>query len=406
MHTLLIHQVFCLPHEPGGTRHYELASRCTAQGHRFTVVASDVSYGSGRRKGKDPVGEPLPKELRVLRAYTPETFRRGMLWRVWAFLVFMVSAFWCGLRAGRVDLVMGTTPPIFQTVSAWLIARLRRSPFLLEVRDLWPEFAIDIGILKNRLLIRAARAFELWLYRRADHIVVNSPYYRQYVIDKGIAEDKVTLIANGVDPSGFDPEATGDSFRAQWSEPGQFVVTYAGALGLANDIPTILRAARRLKDHPEVVFWLVGDGAERKRLEAEAQSPALPNVRFTGNQPKAAMKEVLAASDACLATLRDIPMFRTTYPNKVFDYLAAGRPIILGIDGVIREVVDAAGAGVFVPPGDDAKLAEAVLELLRADSGKRHRMGRAGREYVIRHFNREDQAREFSSLLAQVAGNR
>ena len=404
MHTLLIHQVFCLPHEPGGTRHYELASRCVTQGHRFTVVASDVDYGSGRRRQDDDGDARLPSGLRVLRAYTPQTLHRGMIWRVWAFVVYMLTAFWRGLRAGKVDLVMGTTPPIFQTVSAWLIARLKRCPFVLEVRDLWPEFAIDIGVLTHPLLISVARAFELWLYRRADHIVVNSPYYRQYVIEKGIPADKVTLIANGVDPTGFDPDATGASFRSRWSEPGQFVVAYAGALGLANDIPTILRAAARLKEHPQVVFWLVGDGAERKQLEAEAGFMGLRNVRFTGSQPKASMKEVLAASDACLATLRDIPMFRTTYPNKVFDYLAAGRPIILGIDGVIREVVEAAGAGVFVPPGNDERLAEAVLAL-QADTGKSRAMGRAGREHVVRHFNREDQAREFASLLARVSSN-
>lgn len=403
MHTLLIHQVFCLPHEPGGTRHYELASRCVADGHRFTVVASDVSYRTGRRRGPDEQDRDLPEGLRVLRAYTPQTLRRGMVWRVWAFLVFMTTAFWRGLRTKQIDLVMGTTPPIFQTLAAWLIARLKGCPFLLEVRDLWPEFAIDIGVLKNALLIRVARAFELWLYRRADHILVNSPYYRQYVIEKGIPGEKVTLVANGVDVATFDPEETGATFRSQWAEPGQFVVTYAGALGLANDIPTILRAAKRLEGRPEVVFWLVGDGAERQRLEAEAASLGVGNVRFLGTQPKSAMKEVLAASDACLATLRDIPMFRTTYPNKVFDYLAAGRPIILGIDGVIREVVEAAGAGVFVPPGDDGRLAEALLRL-RADPEGSRRMGRSGRDHVVRHFNREDQAREFASLLTRVAG--
>jgi glycosyltransferase involved in cell wall biosynthesis len=298
---------------------------------------------------------------------------------------------------------MGTTPPIFQTVAAWLIARLRRCPFLLEVRDLWPEFAVDMGVLKNRTLIAVARAFERWLYRRADHIVVNSPWYRTYLIEKGVPPEKVSLVANGVDPSQFDPEASGEALRSQWSQPGQFVVTYAGALGLANDLSTVLRAADRLRDRGDILFWIVGDGAERARLEAEARERKLPNVRFTGSLPKAAIKDVLAASDACVATLRNIPMFRTTYPNKVFDYMAAGRPILLGIDGVIREVVDAAGGGLFVPPGDDARLAEAVLEL-RSDPDRARRMGRAGREHVVRHFHREQQAREFAAVLRRVAG--
>ncbi|MCX8107549.1 MAG: glycosyltransferase family 4 protein, partial [Verrucomicrobiae bacterium] len=340
MHTLLIHQAFCAPGEAGGTRHFELARYAARDGQKFTVIASRVSYLSGRVVESGIDAECAMHGVNVVRAYAPERLFRGLWWRVWSFLVFTASSFAAALRAGRADVVMATTPPMFQTLSGLCVARLWKVPFLLEVRDLWPEFAIDLGLVRNRWVISGARWFEHWLYKRADHIIVNSPGYLHYLVKKGVSDDRITLIANGVDVGMFDPGSRGESLRSQLGSETGFIVTYAGAIGLANDIPTILRAARRLKDNDEIVFWIVGDGPERVSMMAMANDLGLSNVKFWGPQPKAVMKEVLAASDACIATLRNVPMFRTTYPNKVFDYMAAGRPVILGIDGVIRDVVE------------------------------------------------------------------
>ncbi len=403
MHILLIHQAFVSPDEPGGTRHYELARHCVEQGHCFTIVASTISYLTGQpaARGGSLITEQDLDGVRVLRAYTYPSLHRSYVWRVVSFLSFMVTSVLAALRAGPVDLVMGTSPPIFQAVSAWLVAALRRRPFLLEIRDLWPEFVIDIGFLTNPLLIAASRWLERFLYNRATHLLVNSPAYRDYLIGKGIPASKIALIPNGVDPHMFDPSACGEGLRQRWGLNGKFVVTYAGALGLANDIPTILRAADHLRERPPIHFLLVGDGKERPNLEALARQLDLPNVTFTGSLPKSEMPEVLAASDACIATLKDIPMFRTTYPNKVFDYMAAGRPTILAIDGVIRQVIEAAGGGIFVPPGDDAALADAVLRLSQ-DRRSAQKMGLAARAYVVEHFDRHQQAGQLVELLQRL----
>lgn len=405
MHILLIHQAFASPDEPGGTRHYELARHCVEQGHRFTIVASTVSYLSGHvvAPGRALITEQDLNGVRVLRAYTYPLLHRSYVWRVVSFFIFMVTSALAALRAGPVDLVMGTSPPIFQAVSAWLVAALRRSSFLLEIRDLWPEFAIDIGVLSHPLLIALSRWLERFLYNRATHLLVNSPAYQDYLVGKGIPISKISLIPNGVDLHMFDPSACGKGLRQRWGLDGKFIVTYAGALGLANDIPTILRAADRLRGQPLVHFLLVGDGKERPSLEALARQLDLPNVTFAGSLPKSEMPAVLAASDACVATLKDIPMFRTTYPNKVFDYMAAGRPTILAIDGVIRQVIEAAGGGVFVPPGDDAALADAALALSR-DRQSAQKMGRAARAYVSEHFDRRQQARQFVELVQRLTG--
>jgi glycosyltransferase involved in cell wall biosynthesis len=409
MHILLIHQAFATLEEPGGTRHYEFGCHLARAGHRVTVVTSRISYLTGQATRSSSAGrEQSCREsgvpgLRVLRAYALPAHHRGFAWRVMSFLVFMCSSTVEALRAGPVDLIMGTSPPIFQGLSALCVAAVRSRPFLLEIRDLWPEFAIDMGVLNNPFLVALARRLERFLYARADHFLVNSPAYRDYLIAHGVPAHRISFIPNGADPDAFDPDARGEPTRHSLGLDGKFVVTYAGALGMANDIPTVLRAASRLRGESGIHFLLIGDGKDRAELEALAQQLALSNVTFGGSRAKADMPEVLAASDACLAILRDIPMFRTTYPNKVFDYMAAARPTILAIDGVIRQVLDDAGGGIFVPPGDDGALATAVRALSQ-DPARARAMGRAARAFVVEHFNRHDQAAQFEKLVLGLAG--
>lgn len=404
MHILIVHQAFCGPNDPGGTRHFEFARHLVRAGFIVTIVASDVSYLTGGRQatGLGATGGEVFGGVRVMRAWTLSALHRSFIWRVVSFFSFMVTSVIVAVRAPRPDVVMGTSPPIFQAVSAWAVAVLRRRPFLLEIRDLWPEFAIDMGVLRSPVLIHLSRWLERFLYGRADHLLVNSPAYRDYLLGKGIASERISLVANGADPGMFDPDARGLDFRQRWDLGERFVVTYAGALGLANDIPTLLRAAARLRDDDGIRIALVGDGKERLALGHMAAAMGLRNVIFTGAVAKAEMANVLAASDATIAILQDIPMFRTTYPNKVFDSMAAGRPVVLAIDGVIREVVERAGAGVFVPPGDDEALAEAIQSLAAAPAEARA-MGARGRAEVIVRFNRHSQAEEFRELVHFMA---
>jgi glycosyltransferase involved in cell wall biosynthesis len=399
VHVLLIHQAFSGPTDPGGTRHYELGSRFVARGHRLTVITSPYNYLTGGRREPGSVDG-----IDVKPAPTFSGLHRGYLWRVAVFLSFAVTSSVAGLVADDVDLVLGTSPPIFQAVSAWLVAAIRRRPFVLEVRDLWPDFAIELGVLRNRVLIDFARRLEGFLYRRACHIIVNSPAYSEYLVGKGVPESKISVIPNGVDASAFNSEGNGAGFRDAHALNEKFLVMYTGAIGLANDIDCLLRAAGRLRDQTDIVLTIVGGGKELERLRGEAASMHLENVRFIPAQPKHDMPQLLAAADVCVATLKDVPMLRTTYPNKVFDYMAAGRPIVLAIDGVIRQVVESAEAGMFVLPGDDHAIADAILKLHDAPD-LRWQMGRNGRRYVDRHFSRDAQAEQFVDLLERICGH-
>jgi len=401
---LLIHQAFMTGGQAGGTRHCELARRLVQAGHRFTAIASTLNYLTGRRLSGD--GELTQRQkdgITVCRSYTYPALHRSFAHRVVSFLSFMLSSLLAGIRVKGIDVVWGTSPPIFQGVTAWLLARLKRVPFVFEVRDLWPAFAVDMGVLRNPVLIWMAEWLERFLYRHADHIIVNSPAYVDHVRSRGIPAERVTLVPNGVETAMFDPDADGAAVRREFSLDGRFVVLYAGAHGLANDLGVVLQAADRLRDWTYIAFVLVGDGKEKQNLTRQTEEMDLPNVYFIPAQPKARVAEFLAAADAGLAILKDIPMFTTTYPNKVFDYMAAGRPTVLAIDGVIREVVEAAEGGIFVPPGDPDALAKAVCELAN-DRERCQRMGRSARAYVEAHFERVQQAEKIEKVLTSLVG--
>ena len=403
MNILLINQAFVAPGEPGHTRHYELGQYLLSQGHHLTIVASNLNYQTGQRtvESKRLVVQQDVDGLRVLRAYVAPTLHRSFVWRIIAFISFMFTSVYAALGAGKIDLVMGTSPPIFQAASAWLVAALRRTPYLLEIRDLWPEFAIDMGVLKNPILISLSRWLERFLYAQADHIVVNSPAYVDYLRGKGVPVDKISFIPYGTDVEMFNPRVDGSTLRRELGLDDKFLVIYAGALGMANDIDTLLRAARQLLDETGIHFVLFGDGKERANLEETAKELALTNVTFAGARPKRDMPQVLAASDVCVAILRDIPMFRTTYPNKVFDYMAAGRPTVLAIDGVIRQIIEQSNGGIFVEPGDDKALADAVYSLYQ-DRNRVRTMGAAACTYVCDHLDRRQRVAEFTDMMHAV----
>lgn len=405
MRILLLNQVFVAPDEPGHTRHFEMAQFLRARGHELVIVASDLNYQTGQRTvaRRGLFAEQVIEGVRVLRAYMYPALHRSYFWRIISFFSFMFSSVWTALQVRDVDLVMGTTPPIFQAVSAWFVAAVRRKPFLLEVRDLWPEFGVSMGVLTNPLLIALGRWLERFLYARATHILVNSPAYKEYMISKGVPADKVTFIAYGTDVDMFNPQVDGSAIRAELGLQEKFVVLYAGALGQANDIDTLLRAAGRLKDEEKIRFVLFGDGKERPRLQAEAERLGLRNVLFAGTRPKREMPQVVAAADVCLAILQDIPMFRTTYPNKVFDTMAAGRATVLVIDGITRTLIESSGGGVYVQPGDDAQLAQTILELSK-DVPRVQGMGKNARDYLVKHLDRRDKLNETLALLQKLVG--
>jgi glycosyltransferase involved in cell wall biosynthesis len=421
MHILLIHQAFAALDEPGGTRHYELACYLAGRGHKVTIIASPVSYLTGapipttpypEKIGKAPLrlppfsekmgGEKEGGSVTVIRTYTYQALHKSFVHRVFSFVSFMASSFFAGLGVKDVDLVWGTSPPIFQGLTAWLLARLKRVPFLFEVRDLWPTFAIAVGVLKDPLLIKMSLWLERFLYHHANCVMVNSPGYVAHVTEGGAR--RVELVPNGADPAMFDPADAGIIFRSTNHLEDKYVVLYAGAHGMSNDLGVVLDAAKILQDTTitsGVTIVFLGDGKEKPALQKQAAEMHLSNVLFLPPLPKVDMAAALAGADACLAILKPIVEYKTTYPNKVFDYMAAGRPVILVIDGVIRAVVEAAGCGIFAQPGDPSALEQAV-QALASDRAHSRQMGLAGRKYLEDHFSRSALAEKLVGILEEM----
>lgn len=406
MRILLIHQAFARIDEPGGTRHHEFARYLAQKGHQVTVLASPVSYliGGRAQMQRRPRVELDDLGVRIIRCAAYGGWHRSFLHRILSFISFSLSSLWEGLKVDRPDIVWGTSPPLFQAGSAWLLAVLKRAPFLLEIRDLWPRFAVEVGVLRSPILIYLSQWLEGFLYRRADLLVVNSPGFVDHVRERGAS--RIAVIPNGVDLGMFSDVGGRDELRRRAGiRSDDFIVLYAGAHGMSNDLGVALQAADRLKEGPTIQFVFLGDGKEKARLRETATEMNLENVYFLPPVAKEEMATILSGADAGLAILKPLEGYKTTYPNKVFDYMAAGMPVVLAIDGVIRSVVEDARAGIFVPPGDPERLSAAVRGLA-AKPAEAAAMGRRGREYVSEHFSRLTLAAELEERLNELVESR
>ena len=369
----------------------------------MTIITSPVSYLSGEQKS-DISGHGLWKKeqwaenIEIRYCWTSSGMHKGFVPRVLAFFSFMFSSFFCALNVRNVDLVWGTSPNLFQAWTAWLTARCKRKKFLLEIRDMWPEFAIAMGALTNKTLIRMSQWLEKFLYTHADRIIVNSPGFIPFIRD--ICGKTADLVPNGADISMF-AGADGKAFREKYALENDFVVMYCGAHGPANDLETVLKTAKILREREDIRFVFVGSGKDKGRLEALAAELKLKNVLFVPAVPKDEMAGVMAAEDAGLAILKKLDMFKTTYPNKVFDIMACGDPVICQIDGVIREVVEENRAGVYAEPGDPQALAGAVLQLA-GDRESAQKMGENGRKAIAEKFSRDQAARQLEEIFENV----
>ena len=398
MHILLIHQAFAAIDEPGGTRHHEFARLLAEKGHRITIIASPISYLTGEKVSRRKVEEDAGGLIRIFRTYTYPALHKSFFHRILSFVSFMISSFLRALKIKGVNIIWGTSPPIFQTITAWLVSRIKGKPFLLEVRDLWPAFAVAVGVLKNRLLIILSLFLEKFLYEHADRIIVNSPGFIQHVQKKG--GEQITIIPNGSDVSLFENIETQD-IRTKFGWGDQFIILYAGAHGMSNDLGVVIRAAKSLERIEEIRFILLGDGKEKLNLIKLANELDVSNLEFRDPVPKNEVAEIITASNACIAILKPIDLFKTTYPNKVFDYMAAAKPVILAIDGVIRKVVEDARCGVYCEPGNPEALARAAAELYKHPNNTAE-MGKSGKSYLKDYFNRKEIAARFADMIEEM----
>lgn len=388
-------------------RTWEHAREWAARGGEVVVVAGPPHFPEGRVY--DGYRNATTRERRdgveVLRVPMYIAANVGFLRRTLSYLSYMVSAVWhVPRRCDRPGVVVASSPQFFAGLAGWMVARRFRRPFVLEVRDLWPESIVDVGAMRRGGLVRLLERLETFLYRSADHVVVVSPAFRPHIEARGVPAERISVLPNGVDLDWFEqpvPTSEVDSLRTELGLAGKFVAAYVGTVGMAHGLGTLLEAARRCPD-PEVVFLVVGAGAEWQSLRAEAEAEGLTSFQVIEKQPRERIRAFLALCDVGVVHLRDRPAFRKVIPSKLFESMAMRRPVVLGVRGQAREILEEAGAGIGVAPDAPDELLAATLRLKR-NPELRARMGEAGEAYVRAHYDRRKIAGRYWTLLQDIA---
>ena len=417
MRIVLVHQFYLRPGEGGGSRFNEMVRWWQARGHEVRVIAGQVSYTSGDRAQDLGVLHEEDGEHgeRVYRVYTPGTYQKGVLGRAWSVGGFALGAMGVFARECLrwADVVVVTSPPLtvgvfplwIKVLSGW------RLPVAFEVRDLWPESAVATGALaEGSAMTRALYGLEALAYRVSDVVVPLTPAIARSIVTRELKDAaSVIEIPNGADEYMLEPVVNGgarEQLREEYGWGDKFVVLYAGAHGVANDLVQVLDAAQAAMDAhlgDEILWVLVGDGPQKRFLKKESEDRGLSNVEWRASVGRVEVKRLFDAADCGVAVLKRTETFKTVYPNKIFDTMSRGRPVCFGVDGVARELIEGAGAGLFFEPGDGEDFFRQV-NYLRSHPEEAQHMGVLGRELVQARFSRRMLALEYLDVLGALVG--
>ena len=415
MKILYVSQYF--PPEMGApaARASELATHWAHAGHEVSVLTGFPNHPTG----------VVPAEWRGrLRRLTyhekiggVEVFRTW-LWplpnrkaheRMRNYASFCVSAALRGLAIPRPDVIIASSPQLLVGLSGWWIAFARQLPFVFEVRDLWPESLTAVGIGdENSLLHHSLAAVAKFQYQRSDRIVVVTPAFKDHLIQHWrVPPEKIAVVENGVETDLFapSPSAANAALRKELGAEEKFLVCYIGTMGMAHGLETLLDAAGHLqRQSSNAHFLLVGEGAEKERIKNLAQSRGLANISFLDQQPREKIPAFISASDACLVLLKKTDVFKTVIPTKMLEFMSCARPVILGVDGQARQIIEDAGAGLVIEPENAAELVGAIQQLA-ANRDLGSTLGQKGRECILRNFSRDQTAERYIQILEKVVAS-
>ena len=363
MHVLYIHQHFTTNAGASGTRSYDYARYLVRQGHRVTVLTGIYALGPfGTALGRGSVHRRQIDGIDVVILKVPYANQMSFLRRLGSFLMFAVLSVWVALRVRKVDVVLATSTPLTVGLPALAMRLLRGVPYIFEVRDIWPAFAVKIGALKNPILIRLAYAAEAVFYRFAARIQVISEGMRQALLDRRLPPEKLTVLPTGVDLALYDHAGPDNRLRQRLGWQGRLVAVYAGALSDANGLEYVVEAAAAAKDDPRIGLLIIGDGRRKPALIELATRHGLSNLHFEPSMPKEQLIHVLADCDVGMLILRPLPEFAMAMPNKLFDYLAAGLAVTVNFEGEAASELAARGAGGATNPTDARSLARRLQD--------------------------------------------
>jgi glycosyltransferase involved in cell wall biosynthesis len=412
MKILLLHQYFLEENDSGGSRWNEMAKMWSEEGHDITVLGGMI-HANGFGKHPDYKGKYFKKKqhgkVDVIRCHVSESYNSNFIGRLWGYFSFVSSSIWAGVfkAKGKFDVVVVTSPPLFIGVSGYILSRIKRAPYVFEIRDLWPESAIDTGVITNGAIIKVSYWLEKFIYKKAELINVLTPAFRDKLVDnKNINTEKIILVPNAADFSlssklvdSFDIK----TFRTEHGFDGKFVIIYVGAHGVANHLDQVLDTGKLLVD-TNVEFLLLGNGMEKARLVKRVEDEVICNVRFLDSVPKMDVFKYIMASDMGTSVLKKVDTFKTVYSNKTFDYMSCKKPILMAIDGVSKDLVEEAKAGVFVEPENPEYFAEKIRYYLE-NKQLLPIEGENGYMFAKANFDRKILAKKYIDCIQKLVNN-
>ncbi|MGH7773932.1 MAG: glycosyltransferase family 4 protein [Candidatus Binatia bacterium] len=386
------------------SRTYEHCKQWVEDGFDVTVVTCVPNHPRGKvyEGYRNKLWQREEKDgVQVIRLWSYVTANEGFVKRTLNYISYMIAVILATPFLPKADVVVSTSPQFFNGLAGYFVSRLKRVPWVLEIRDLWPESIRAVGAIRNRWVIRMIEFMERFAYQKADRIVPLTNAFKRYMVERGISPGKIEVIENGVDLAFYRPLCDENPLTGKLGLKGKFIASYCGTHGMAHHLETVLEAARQLREYQDIVFLLVGDGAERERLVAMRSELRLGNVMLLGQQPKEKMPFLYALSDVSLVLLKESDCFKMVIPSKIFESLAMQKPVILGIEGESANIIEAANAGFCIEPENSKKLAELILELHdHPDLGAQ--LGRNGRRHVVQHYDRTILARRYEALLESM----
>jgi len=405
MHVLYFHQYFSTPAGSTGTRSYEMARRLIARGHRVTMVCVSSKSASSGLSGVPIRGirRGAVDGINIIELNLTYSNYDSFIKRTWLFFLYALRGVRLALTL-EYDIVFATSTPLTVGIPGIFARLLRRKPFVFEVRDLWPELPREMGVIKNPVVLYGMEILEWISYHASVGCIGLSPGIVRGIVRRGISQERVVMVPNGCDLDTFDP-STGDAWRPAGVADTDFMVVFSGAHGIANGLNAIVDTAAELKfrGRSDIKIVFVGDGKQKPFLQKRVIDEKLSNCRFLDPIPKTKLAELLRAADAGLMVLANVPAFNYgTSPNKFFDYIAAGLPVVNNYPGWIADLVTQHDCGVAIEPGNARVFADA-LEQLADDRNLTMNMGRNARLLAEQEFSRDLLAEKFIAFIEACA---
>lgn len=386
-------------------RIYEMAKHWVELGNEVHVVTCFPNHPTGiipdKYNGMKYMHE-LMDGIQVHRNYVYATPNKGFVKKTLGHISFMFSSVLISMKKiKKPDVIITSSPTFFSIFSGYWYGLMKKAPFVLEIRDLWPAAMIELGVMKEGTITKILEKMELFFYRKCKTLIMVTKSFKDNVVNRGIDGDKVHVITNGVNQDMFYPREKNESLTDNYDLKDKFVISYVGAHGISQNLSTILKVAEALKEEKDIQFLFIGEGAEKDQLKITTSEQNINNVKFIDSQPKEMIPEFYSTSDICLIPLKNIELFRTFIPSKMFEIMACGVPIVASLEGEAADILNESKAALVVQPDNSEEIKKAILKL-KNNKELYKKLKENGPAFVEQNYSRKKLAEKYLELISNI----